>query len=184
MRQIDVKQFVKHVSMVATAFAMTVLASSSAQAQSKMDVSAGYQFANFMPSGGTGVNFPYGWYVDVSGTVHPMWALVGEATGVYKSQTGGTLNEYSYQGGVRFFSAVTPMLTPYGQVLIGGATAGGGGGSSVSAFSLQAGGGLNVKVADPVAVRVAVDYRRVFFSDVNGGGQNGVRVALGVVIPF
>jgi hypothetical protein len=112
-----------------------------------------------------------------------MVALVGEGGGVYKSQNGVTAHEYTYLGGVRVFSAVSPMVTPFGQVLVGGATAGGSG-SSVSAFSLQAGGGLNVKLADPIWARVAVDYRRDFFSDVNGGGQNGIRVALGVVIPF
>jgi hypothetical protein len=68
--------------------------------------------------------------------------------------------------------------------LAGGATASGGG-FSASAFALQLGGGVDVPVmADKLAVRVGVDYRRDFFSDVNGGGENDVRIIAGVVIPF
>jgi hypothetical protein len=157
--EIDVKQLVKHVSLAAVAFAMTVLGSSSAQAQTtvvasspqaqtQMDLSAGYQFAHISPSDGSGLTFPYGWYVDFSDTIRPMLAIVGEVGGIYKSQDNVTFHEYTYQGGARLFSAVTPMVTPYGQFLIGGTTAHGSG-TSVSAFSLQLGGGMNVKMMDP-----------------------------------
>jgi hypothetical protein len=151
-------------------------------AQAQTDVAAGYQYAR-LSQGGSAVNYPAGFFVDVSGVVRPMVALVGEVGGIYKSQDSVTAHEYTYQGGVRVFSAMNPMVTPFGQVLIGGTTAGasGGSGSSVNAFSVQAGGGADIKATDAVRVRVAVDYRRAFFSDTNGGGENDVRVALGLV---
>ena len=173
----DMKQL-KHMILPGLAIAMALIGSTPAAAQN-VDVSAGYQFAR-LSQGGSGETFPYGWYVDVAGTVRPMVALVGEVGGVYKSNSGVTAHEYSYQGGVRVFSTMNPMVTPFGQVLLGGSTAGVGG-SSVNAFSVQPGGGVDIKVTTSVGVRIAADYRRVFFSDTNGGGENDVRVALGLV---
>jgi hypothetical protein len=104
--------------------------------------------------------------VDVSGIVGPTWAVAGEFGGVYKSVEGVTVHEYNYQAGVRYFSRANPRWTPFGQALVGRTTAGGSGLDSVSAFSLQLGGGLNGSVTRSLWVRVGVDYRRVFFPRV------------------
>jgi hypothetical protein len=163
----------------AVALAITILASSSAYAQGSTDVSAGYQFGH-VSENGFGDNYPYGWYADVSHIVAPMFAVVGEVGGIYNSEDGITEHEYSYQGGVRVFSVATPTVHPFGQVLLGGVNAGGGG-SSVNAFAFQFGAGVDIKTTAAVGLRVGVDYRRDFFSDTDGGGENVVRVVLGVV---
>ena len=175
-------RLVKFAALASVALALTALVSSPAQAQTAADLSAGYEFAHFA-SGGNGITFPYGFYVDVSDTVRPMVAVVGEFGGVYKAENGVTVHQYTYQGGVRVLSTNNPMVTPFGELLVGGASEGGGG-STVNAFSLQLGGGVNVKAAERLWVRLGVDYRRVFFSAADGGGENDVRVALGVVFPF
>jgi hypothetical protein len=174
-----VMQFVKFVSLPAAALVMTVAASSSAQAQPAVNLSAGYQVAYFSQS--SAETKLYGWYVDVADTVRPMVAVVGEVGGVYSSLLAVSANQYSYQGGIRWFSTASPAVTPFGQVLVGGTTAGGGG-SSISAFSTQLGGGVNVRMVDAVALRFGVDYRRVFFPAANGGGENQVRVLAGVAV--
>jgi hypothetical protein len=172
------KQFAKCVSLAAAPLAMIVAAGSSAQAQSNVNLSAGYQAAYFSQAGAE--TKLYGWYVDVADTVRPMVAVVGEVGGVYSSRLAVSANQYSYQGGIRLFTTASRMVTPFGQVLVGGTTAGGGG-SSISAFSTQVGGGVNVTMVDAVALRFGVDYRRVFFSAAGGGGENEVRVFAGVV---
>jgi hypothetical protein len=172
-----VTPFVKFVSLSVTGLAMIVLAPSSAQGQSNVNVSAGYQVAYFSQSGAD--TKLYGWYVDVADTVHPMVAVVGEAGGVYSSLLAVSANQYSYEGGIRLFSTASPTVTPFGQVLVGGTTAGGGG-SPVNAFSTQIGGGVNVTMIDGFALRFGVEYRRLFFSGGNGGGENQVRVLAGL----
>jgi hypothetical protein len=163
---------------------MVLAACPSAYAQATVDLSAGYQLAQ-LSQNGVADTFPYGFYVDVSGIVRPTWAVAGEFGGVYKSVEGVTVHEYSYQAGVRYFSRANPRWTPFGQALAGRTTAGGSGLDSVSAFSLQLGGGLNGRVTRSLGVRVGVDYRRVFFSESQGGGgENDVRVAVGLVIPL
>jgi len=180
-----VKGIMGRLRLAAGVGAMVLAACSSASAQAAtLDFSAGYQLAQLSQSG-VADTFPYGFYVDLSGIVRPTWAVAGEFGGVYKSVEGVTVHEYNYQGGVRYFSRVNPKWTPFGQTLVGRTTAGGSGLDSVSAFSLQLGGGVNGRVTRSLWVRVAVDYRRVFFSETQGGGgENDVRVAVGLVVPL
>jgi hypothetical protein len=168
------------IPVLAVTFMLGAQTAAQAQTTQGLDVSAGYQFGH-VSQNGFGETLPYGWNVDVSGVVRPMWAIVGEVGGLYKSENSVTLREHSYQGGIRGFSAVTPMLTPFVQVLIGGLTSGCSGCSSVSAFSVQPGGGVDIKGTPKIDVRIAADYRRVFFKDEDGGGRNDFRMVFGVV---
>jgi hypothetical protein len=169
----------------AAVVAITMAVGSPAYAQTaKTDLSAGYQLAELSQNGFADV-FPYGFYVDLSRIVRPTWAVIGEFGGVYRSADGVTVHEYTYQGGVRYFSRMNPRWTPFGQALVGRATAGGGGLDSVSAFTVQLGGGVNGRVTRRLSVRIAVDYRRVFFSETQGGGgENDLRLGLGLVVPL
>jgi hypothetical protein len=176
------KQMMKWLSVPVLTAVLLLGVQSPAHAQNNIDVSAGYQFGH-VSQNGFSTTLPYGWNVDVSGAIRPMWAWVGEVGGIYKSENGVTDREHSYQGGVRVFEAVTPMFTPYGQVLLGGLTSSAScsGCSSASAFSVQPGGGVDIKVSPKASARIAADYRRVFFSDTNGGGRNDFRMVFGVV---
>jgi hypothetical protein len=109
-----------------------------------------------------------------------MVAIVGAVDGVYKSRNEITIHEYSYQGGLRL-RLPTDRVSAFGQMLAGAATAGRAG-ASVTGFSIQPGGGVDVKATETVGVRVAVDFRHGFFSTTNGGDENDVRLAVGVVL--
>ena len=52
---------------------------------------------------------------------------------------------------------------------------------SASYFGLQVGGGVNLAIAQAVAVRLGVDALRVFHE---GEGVNVFRFAAGIVVPF
>jgi hypothetical protein len=190
-----VKDLSKYVLVVVLAgFGLMTAQPASAQAVPKTDVSAGWQFQHFSASDCTGNgcsdNFPAGWYFDVSGGIMPMVSVVGAVDGSYKSDafsaTGFSVKVHSFLGGVRFSSAVSPTLTPYGQVLVGLVSLKGSGGGedfTDNAFGLDLGGGVNVPVSGAWGVRAGIDYRRGFFksdSDV-GGGVNVFRFLAGVV---
>ena len=185
---------VKTSSFIA-ALACLLSAGIAAPAAAQTELSAGYQFTR-VPD----LNLPVGFYVDVSGNVAPMFAIVGEVSGAYKSETvtAGTSSVdvtarlHTFMGGVRVASHTDPKLVPFGQVLIGAARFSGGGsatssgvtvsaGSSETDFALQIGGGVDAMMWGNLGLRLGADYRRIFIS---GSGENEFRLVAGIVIPF
>jgi opacity protein-like surface antigen len=184
-------------ALTALACALCAVMAAPATAQTATtELSAGYQFTR-TPD----LNLPLGWYVDVAGNVAPMFAVVGEVSGSYKSETislgtssvDATARLHTFMGGVRVAARTNPKLVPFGQVLFGAARLSGGvtaSGPAVSVlaatdadteFALQIGGGMSLMTSGNVGVRLGADYRRVFIS---GGGENEFRLVAGVVIPI
>lgn len=179
-----------------TALACALCAAPVAAQTATTELSAGYQFTR-TPD----LSLPLGWYVDVAGNVAPMFAVVGEVSGAYKSETisvgtssvDATVRLHTFMGGVRVVARTNPKLVPFGQVLFGAARLSGGvtaSGPAVSVIAatdadtelaLQIGGGLNLMTSESFGVRVGADYRRIFIS---GGGENEFRLVAGVVIPI
>lgn len=173
-----------------------VVAAPAAAQTATTELSAGYQFTR-TPD----VNLPLGWYVDVAGNVAPMFAVVGEVSGAYKSETiavgtssvDAKVRLHTFMGGVRVAARANPKVVPFGQVLIGAARLSGSltaSGPAVSVLAatdadtelaLQIGGGVNLMTSGNFGVRLGADYRRIFISD---GGENELRLVAGVVIPF
>jgi hypothetical protein len=167
-----------------------------AAAQTATELSGGYQFTR-TPD----LNLPPGWYVDVAGHLAPMFAVVGEVSGAYKSETmavgtssvDATVRLHTFMGGVRVAARTNPKVIPFGQVLLGAARLSGGvtaSGPAVSVvaasdadteFALQIGGGVNLLTSGNFGVRLGADYRRIFIS---GDGENEFRLVAGVVIPI
>ena len=165
-------------ALVPAALALTLLASASAWAQT--NISAGYQFAHVSVNG-SGEIYPAGWYVDGSVGVLPMMALALQIGGIYKSVNGVTLHADEFLGGARLAVKAVPAVTPFVQALIGEVSAGASG-SSNSAFSIQLGGGVDIKSISIFRLRLGADYRRNFFSAAHGGADNVFAGMLGVVL--
>jgi hypothetical protein len=173
-----------------------VVAAPAAAQTATTELSAGYQFTR-TPD----LNLPLGWYVDVAGHVAPMFAVVGEASGAYKSEAiavgtssvDATVRLHTFMGGVRVAARTNPKVVPFGQVLLGAARLSGGvtaSGPAVSVlaatdadteFALQIGGGVNLMTSGNFGVRLGADYRRILISD---GGENEFRLVAGVLIPI
>src|SRR3954467_593840 len=106
-----------------------VVAAPAAAQTAPAELSAGYQFTR-TPD----LNLPLGWYVDVAGHVAPMFAVVGEVSGAYKSETiavgtssvDATVRLHTFMGGVRVAARPNPKVLPFGQVLLGAARVSGG----------------------------------------------------------
>jgi len=167
----------KRVFRPVAAFALLLLAPSFARAQTS--VSAGYQFAH-VSANGSGESYPVGWYVDGSVGLLPMVALAGQLGGIYKSVNGVSLHADEFFGGVRLAATTLATVTPFVQALIGEVNAGASGSSS-SAFSVQLGGGVDIKTVSIFRLRLGADYRRNFLSAAHGGTENVFAGMLGVV---
>jgi hypothetical protein len=180
---------------LAAALACLLGAGSAAPAAAQAELSAGYQFTH-SPE----VNLPVGFYVDVSGDVAPMLAIVGEVSGAYKSGTvtsgattvSATARLHTFMGGVRVASHGDPRLVPFAQMLVGGArhnshltaTTSGttvSGQHAETDFALQIGGGVDSMMRRSLRLRLGADYRRVFLP---GFGENEFRFVAGLVLPF
>jgi opacity protein-like surface antigen len=150
-------------------------------------------------------SLPKGWYFDVAGNVSPMFGIVFQVGGNYKTFEesvtlgGGTftatadLKVHEFLGGVRLSARDNPKLVPYGQLLVGGIN-----GSieltttstipgvpafsqddSSTNFAFVLGGGINFGVAESVGIRFGVNYLRIFEEDA---GSNVFGFHVGVVI--
>jgi hypothetical protein len=170
--------FVVVASLVSPAFAQ-------AKSGDRGDFSFGYSTLTDVGNGSS-VTFPLGWVAAFSSNVNPRTALVGEVGGNYKSidvvpGTSVSMNVHTFQGGIRM-RGDGAKATPFGQVLAGlgriGAGVSGVGSGGANGFSIQPGGGVDVKVNDKIAVRGEVDYRFLRNSGVN---LNEIRFSFGLV---
>ncbi len=151
-------------------------------------------------------SLPAGWYVDLAGNLNRHFGVVFAAGGNYKSMTesanfGGLaasasmdLRIHEFMGGVRYSIRANPTVVPFGQFLVGainasakvtasGSVAGTPGFSfseeaSGTDIALQAGGGMQLRLADKFAVRVGADYIRILAVE----GVNAFRFGAGIVL--
>jgi outer membrane protein with beta-barrel domain len=146
----------------------------------RADVSVGYSFLRLGGTGGTSQN---GASASIAGNVNSWFGVVGDVGGYHSSPFGASLNTYSFLFGPRF-SLRSKRVTPFVQVLFGGArlAAGAGGFSaSVTPFVISAGGGIDLRMSQHVALRPQLDYL-----NFRHGGQSGnaARASLGIVFRF
>jgi Outer membrane protein beta-barrel domain len=198
-------------SAVALALAeMLAIASPAAAQTPRVDVSAGYQFTKVFGDGDN-LTIPIGWYADLAdlaGHLSPMFSLVFEVTGAYKTQTESvaisstqTLTAeakarlHTFMGGVRASGHTTnTAIVPFAQALFGAAnlsaslSASGTGLSSLSESQSETktamllGGGVNLMTTRRAGIRAAAAYRRIFVSADEGGGENDFLFHVGVVV--
>jgi outer membrane immunogenic protein len=121
--------------------------------------------------------------------------VVGEVGSVH---TGSVLNTNegftltSYLAGAKYERHMRRILSPFGQVLLGGARADGpliplksGVARPANAFAMVAGGGLDIGLSRHWAVRAAeVDYYLTRFDNGDNHHQNNLRVSGGLLVRF
>jgi hypothetical protein len=161
----------------------------SAQNTSKVELSGGYNLLRFNDE-----TIPGGWYADVAGKITPMFAVVGQVTGNYKSMDVSGISVdttiHTFMAGVRVSAHAVSGVTPFAHVLVGAARTSGSTdlsgalpvnlSDSTTDAALQLGGGIKY-VPGKVGLQVGVDYVRLFTEDE---GTNALRFAAGVVFGF
>jgi peptidoglycan-associated lipoprotein len=185
-------------ALLLLAAAFTVMVSQGALAQSGPGIDVGLDY-NYVrsnaPAGGCGcftLNGGGGW---VSFNFGRSLGVVGEIasqTASNISSTGADLTLTSFLAGPRYTWGHIHRLSPFAQVLLGGAHAGGslapgnsGLAGSANAFAMTAGGGLDIGLTRHIAVRAfEADYYLTRFDNGVNDHQNNLRIAAGVVIRF
>ena len=163
--------------------AMILLAAAVSQAQDtpRAEVSASYSYLRFGLSNGVNQN---GGSISVAGNFNHWLGLAGDVGGYHTSQSGVTLNTYTYLVGPRFSYRKSSRVTPFAQVLVGGAhnTVGAGGfGGSANSFAFSAGGGVDLGLSKHIALRPQLDYIGLHSQ---GNTLNSVRGSFGIVFRF
>jgi opacity protein-like surface antigen len=198
--------------MLASILVLAVSTPALAQDAPRGDISVGYQLINLSidvdPALGvdTSQTLPIGWYFDVAANINPIFGVVFQVGGNYKTieetvtvppvtatATVG-LNVHQFMGGLRVNARANPAVTPFGEVLAGAmvgsvdatVTVTGLGtlldvSDSATNFALELGGGVDIHMSDRFGVRVSADYIRIF---EEGGGANVFRLGVGAVFPF
>jgi hypothetical protein len=177
-------------SIVLILISMSVV---SAAAQSpRYEVAGGYQFmrdqdiAKQNPD--LSANFPAGWMASGGARLWGWLDAVGEVSGSMKTLSipgdKPKLRVLTYMAGPRFERAAHPGINPFAQVLFGSARASNtllGIRETVTDFSYQPGGGIDLNLARRFGVRLEGDYRII-----RAGGHNSKepRVVAAAVIGF
>lgn len=171
------------------------------------EVSGGYRLLD--PDNDGGETIERGWYADTAYNLNRIVGLVVQTGGSYESVATSFSNEgitfdgrgsvrlHDVLGGVRLTDRRSQRVTWFGQALAGLVHASvkatvrfSGAGfpaetetfdESNQNFGFQFGGGLGVRVAERLGLRVGVDSLRIFEEDESG---NVFRIAAGVVIPI
>jgi hypothetical protein len=143
--------------------------------------------------------FPAGWFAGAAVNVTNAFALAGEVSGNYKSESttigsttaNATLNVYSYLGGPRLVTG-TGAARVFFEILAGGATVSGGvstitarsaflSNASQTDFCYRPGAGIDIGFNPRIALRLAAGER---FIRVNGGTSNEFQFVGGLVFRF
>jgi hypothetical protein len=138
----------------------------------KAEFSTGYSYLRL--GGRNGIN-QQGGSVSVVGNLNQWVGIVGDF-GAYGGSGFGT---FTFLAGPRFSARNSSGVTPFAQVLFGGAHLGGSEGATP--FAISTGGGLDVKMTPNLALRPQVDYLAL---RSNGVTLNSVRASVGLVFRF
>jgi len=165
-----------------------------AQDTPKVDIFAGYSYLRENPSTAGVSSFSLnGGSASVAYNANNWLSGVADFGGYHNGNilgtgTSGTLSTYLF--GPRISYRRHERITPFGEVLFGVAHASAsiaGASGSDNAFAMSVGGGVDYKLSNRFAIRVAkVDYLMTRFSETGTSAQtqNNLRVSTGIVFRF
>jgi outer membrane immunogenic protein len=171
-------------------------AGASAQSASLLEAGINYNYArtNAAPGacGCISLQGGSGW---VGYSFKPSLAVVGEVASQHASNISpfaADLTLTSYMGGIRYKRGPRRGVSPFAQVLLGGAHASGsmapgksGIAGSPNAFAMAAGGGLDLRLSRHFAVRlIQADYYYTRLANGVNDHQNNLRIAAGLLLRF
>jgi opacity protein-like surface antigen len=162
--------------VLSLAVLLTILAgSAAAQIPTKGNVFFGYSYnrAEIVSNDGTNLN---GWNASLEGKFAPWVGLVADLGGTY----GNHISEHNFLFGPRL-SVEVKGVRPFAELLIGAGHIGIDHGPSDTSFANAVGGGVDYRVAGPVAARGQLDWIRTRFFDHD---QNDWRFSTGLVVHF
>jgi len=134
---------------------------SGAQETPGAELSASYSYLRFGISNGVHQN---GASISAADNLNRWFGLASDFGGHQKSEAGVTFNTYICLGGPRFSYRKCSRVTPFAQVLVGGARGSLAGSGSGKGFAYSAGGGVHCGLTQHLALRPQLDYIGMRFS--------------------
>lgn len=169
------------------------------------EIAAGY---SYLKDNTGGTSFPAGWFFSAGAHINEGFAVVGDISGNYKSETAsaggvtvtGSAKVHTFLAGPRMMGRAGPLAF-YGQFLVGAATVsagvnatGVGPSLNVSAsdtqFCFAPGAGVDVPVTSAAALRVGMNSRLIRSNATASSGVTSgswateVQVQVGLVVRF
>ncbi len=177
-------------------FGFAMLCAVSSSWASGGEIAGGY---SYMYDNDISESFPGGWFVSAAANLTNMFAVVGDVSGNYKSDStssGGatataSLKVHTFQAGPRVMGRSGP-ISVFAQFLVGAATAsagvnasGGGVNLSVSSsdteFCYQPGAGVDIGFSEGAAIRLGANER---FIHSTGNTSKEFQFVAGLVLRF
>ena len=150
----------------------------------KAEIFGGYQYLHLGGSG-TDVN-ANGWNASLTGNFNKVFGVTGDFSGSYKTIGGVSGKIYSYTGGPVVNLNHEGTVNPFVHALFGGAhisASFAGASAAENGFTMMFGGGADVKVSQPLAIRLfQVDW--VYYRFSGQSESHNVRLSTGVVLRF
>jgi hypothetical protein len=146
----------------------------------KVEVSTGYSFLRLGGSGGVS---QHGGSISIAGNVNNWLGVVGDFGAYHSSPLGVSLNTFTFLFGPRF-SLRVGKVTPFVQTLVGGAhlnASASGISAGTTPFAMSAGGGVDLRLSQHLALRPQVDYIALRSS---GQTLNAGRASVSIVFRF
>lgn len=165
--------------------ALTMSSGAWAQIPTKGNVFFGYSYDRTPVVTNDTIN-SNGWDFSLEGKVAPWIGLVADIDGHYGSGTFSGIHADVASHNVLFGPRVSVQLErfrPFAEFLVGAGHISRSNGISDSdtSFVNAVGGGLDYRVAGPIAIRGQLDWINTRFY---GNGQNGVRFSTGIAVHF
>ncbi|MGH9691311.1 MAG: outer membrane beta-barrel protein [Candidatus Acidiferrales bacterium] len=164
---------------------LTLLFSLAASAQDnpKVEAFGGYSYVHTNDQGAS-ANFNGG-SGSVSLNLNNWLGGVADFGGYHTSTNGADATVVTYLFGPKIAFRRSDRITPFAQVLFGGAHASAGAFGSANAFAMTLGGGVDVNATKHIAVRVIqAEYLMTKFQDGGSDRQDSARISAGVVFRF
>ena len=175
-----------------SAVLLLVSLTAAAQDTPKAEVAVQYSYVRLNPhtSGVDSINLNGG-TGSIAYNANNWLGIVGEFGGYKVGKIAGVdphAKVFTYLFGPRISYRGNERFTPFAHALFGGAHIGTNfsGGGSENAFAMALGGGVDAKLTDHIALRLAqVDYLLTRFNEGTGGvSQNSFRYSGGIVFRF
>jgi len=168
----------------------------------RYEIFGGYSYSRLADEEGTNFN---GWNASLARNINRWFGVVADVSGHYSSESfaegfflTNSANLLAYRFGPKF--ARRGRITPFGQAFVGGVRfhregidfpgrSGQPAKRTTNGLAITAGGGLDVRATDSLAVRVIqAEYSFHGISDTIGpspvGNIQGVRLSVGIVLSF
>jgi hypothetical protein len=153
----------------------------------KAEVFGGYSFMRVDTGNSTHVN-SNGWDGELNIPFFKYLGITADVNGQYATVSGVSAYEYSFLFGPSIAFRNPSKITPFARVLFGvNRISGSGSGVSAadSAFAVDFGGGVDIKVGHMLSIRPAqLDWLRSNHTSLSGSAVNNIRYAAGIVLRF